>query len=436
MQASAFLAFAGRTTFNPLDASLYSVVLPLLLLGPVFSAALGTCQSIALPPHKEVKQLFLAASLTYLGVLSFLFLTKDGGAFSRSVVLSAWTCSVFALPLSRGWVRRRLCRRSWWGRPLVFLQRGKDVGALWKSLAAHPERGLHPAAAVDIRPAEPGVRERLRGLAEQYPGAAAIIMLNQDFNEDPAFIREVSLYFSQVLLAPRIAMGKNRFWLTPRDLEGAVGLLVRQNLMDVRRLRLKRAIDILLTLVSAIAALPLGLLLALCIRLDSRGPAIYRQTRLGQDGRAFAVYKFRTMITGADDALVRHLDEHPHLRQEWEDDQKLRDDPRITRMGAFLRKTSLDELPQLWNVFLGNMSLVGPRPIVEGEITRYGRVYKEYTLVKPGITGLWQVSGRNNTSYTDRVRLDHYYVNNWSIWMDLWILARTIPVVLRGNGAY
>ena len=142
------------------------------------------------------------------------------------------------------------------------------------------------------------------------------------------------------------------------------------------------------------------------------------------------------MVADADLVLRKLLEDDPALRAEWEHDHKLKDDPRITRVGHFLRKLSLDELPQLINVVLGDMSLVGPRPIVASEVQKYGPVYEEYCMVRPGITGLWQISGRNNTTYEERVAYDRYYINNWSVWMDLWILARTVPVVLTGYGAY
>ena len=142
------------------------------------------------------------------------------------------------------------------------------------------------------------------------------------------------------------------------------------------------------------------------------------------------------MAANADAVLEDWLARDPALREEWKRDHKLKHDPRVTRMGTFLRKTSLDELPQLINVVMGGMSLVGPRPIVAEEIEKYGEVYGEYCRVKPGITGLWQISGRNDTSYEERVAYDHYYINNWSVWMDLWILGRTVPVVLSGYGAY
>ena len=179
-----------------------------------------------------------------------------------------------------------------------------------------------------------------------------------------------------------------------------------------------------------------GLLLGLAIRLDSPGPALYRQRRLGKGGRTIFIYKFRTMVSNADAVLHDYLETQPELRAEWERDQKLRHDPRITRMGRFLRKTSLDELPQLLNVLRGEMSLVGPRPIVDNEKEKYGLVYENYCRVRPGITGLWQVSGRNNTTYEERVSMDDYYVTNWSVWMDLWILGKTPLVVLTGYGAY
>jgi lipopolysaccharide/colanic/teichoic acid biosynthesis glycosyltransferase len=134
--------------------------------------------------------------------------------------------------------------------------------------------------------------------------------------------------------------------------------------------------------------------------------------------------------------LEYYLEQHPELREEWEQDQKLRYDPRVTRIGRFIRKTSLDELPQLWNVILGEMSLVGPRPIVTNEVPKYGPYYELYTIVKPGITGLWQVSGRNNTTYDERVQLDAYYVRNWSPWLDVYLLLKTVRIVLFAKGAY
>ncbi|MCK4830574.1 sugar transferase, partial [bacterium] len=150
----------------------------------------------------------------------------------------------------------------------------------------------------------------------------------------------------------------------------------------------------------------------------------------------FKAWKFRTMVPNADQLLAEYLEKDPELREEWETSYKLRRDPRITRVGKILRKLSLDELPQLWNVLVGEMSLVGPRPIISDEIKFYGAVFDMYALVRPGITGLWQVSGRNDSSYEYRVRLDKHYISNWSIWLDLYILALTVKAVFFGKGAY
>ena len=171
------------------------------------------------------------------------------------------------------------------------------------------------------------------------------------------------------------------------------------------------------------------------LKLTSPGPILYRQARIGQGGRHFHIYKFRTMEVDADKKLAQYLESHPHLRQEWELNQKLENDPRITLVGRFLRKTSLDELPQLWNVVTGDMSFVGPRPIVDSEIERYGDCFNLYKQVQPGITGLWQVYGRNKTTYQRRVQLDEFYVENWSLILDLYILYRTFRTVLLREGA-
>ena len=158
--------------------------------------------------------------------------------------------------------------------------------------------------------------------------------------------------------------------------------------------------------------------------------------RIGRGGRLFKAWKFRTMHTNGDEILRKHLEANPAAREQWAAEMKLNDDPRVTLIGNLLRKTSLDELPQLWNVLRGDMSLVGPRPIVQAEIWRYGKVFRLYTTVKPGITGLWQASGRNNVSYDERVLLDEFYIKHWSLWLDVYIGAKTIVALLSRRGAY
>jgi undecaprenyl-phosphate galactose phosphotransferase len=196
----------------------------------------------------------------------------------------------------------------------------------------------------------------------------------------------------------------------------------------------KRVVDIAGALLLAILFSPL--MIAASILLARGGSVVYRHKRIGAGGRVFECLKFRTMVPDAERVLHDLLANDPGLMAEWLHSHKLRHDPRVTPVGRFLRKTSLDELPQLWNVLRGEMSLVGPRPIVREELLRYGRNAAFYLSVRPGITGLWQTTGRNDTDYRRRVVMDVYYVRNQTIWLDACILLRTIAVVLAGNGAY
>lgn len=197
----------------------------------------------------------------------------------------------------------------------------------------------------------------------------------------------------------------------------------------------KRSVDIVGALTLFTVFSPLILFAAGCIAASGI-PVIFGHTRIGRDGRLFKVYKFRTMIPDAESALRDLLARHPELRAEWERDHKLKNDPRITRIGRFLRKTSLDELPQLWNVLKGEMSLIGPRPIVTAELPKYGRYARHYISVKPGLTGMWQVAGRNDAHYRRRIALDVYYTRNQNFFLDVSILLKTVAVVLRRKGAY
>ena len=196
------------------------------------------------------------------------------------------------------------------------------------------------------------------------------------------------------------------------------------------------ALDVAGALIGLALALPLGALIALLVRLDSRGPVLYRQRRVGRDGALFELLKFRTMHVDADDLVTRRLERDPDATLAWNEFQKLHDDPRVTRVGRILRRWSLDELPQLLNVLRGEMSLVGPRPILPEQRSLYGPDLRAYARTRPGLTGLWQVSGRNRLSFEERVELDREYLARRSAWLDVTILLRTLVVVLRGDGAY
>jgi lipopolysaccharide/colanic/teichoic acid biosynthesis glycosyltransferase len=195
---------------------------------------------------------------------------------------------------------------------------------------------------------------------------------------------------------------------------------------------LKSATDYILTCISLVFLLPIFFILALLIRIDSPGPAIYRRRVMGTNGKQFDAFKFRTMALNGDEILAAY----PELKHQLEHEYKIKNDPRVTRIGKFLRQYSLDELPQLFNVLLNQMSLVGPRMISPPEMDQYGSWGMNLLTVRPGITGLWQTSGRSDVSYEERIHMDMYYIRNWTIWNDLYILLTTIPAVIRKKGAY
>ncbi len=437
MQLALLIVVAGRLVFGPVPLHLYATMSSILLCAPIFSVFFGACQVPMPPPHREVKHIFLMVSMTYLIVLFVLFMTQSSVAYSRAIIICAWFISVFAVPMVRGTVRRRLCRRAWWGCPTVFLQSEDRCQELWFEMQEFPERGLRPVSYLDINLDDNSWRTKVRNMQSTYVRPMFIWCGSEgEASERSEVFEEITRFCKDVIFIPCGTIKQKKFWLAPRILGTSMGFMVRQNLTDVRRLFLKRCIDILFSILSLVVVLPLGAVIALCIYASTRSNPIFVQSRWGQGGQKILIYKFRTMVTNAEEVLEQYFAENPEMKIQWDKDQKIPKDPRITNVGHFLRKTSLDELPQIINVILGTMSLVGPRPILEGEVERYGDVYLNYSAVKPGITGLWQVSGRNLTTYEQRLWYANYYVTNWSLWMDLWILARTIPVVIRGHGAF
>ncbi|WP_022952943.1 sugar transferase [Leucothrix mucor] len=205
--------------------------------------------------------------------------------------------------------------------------------------------------------------------------------------------------------------------------------------IDLGNNMLKRTVDCIGSLVLIIIFSPILAIIALLIRRDG-GSSIYKQERIGYGGKTFKCYKFRSMVMNSKQRLEEVLAADPKAREEWENDFKLKNDPRITAIGNFLRKTSLDELPQLFNVLQGDMSLVGPRPVVPDELPRYGALTQKYLSARPGMTGLWQVSGRNDVTYRERVSLDCYYIENWKLHTDFVLMLKTVTVIFHGKGAY
>ena len=213
-------------------------------------------------------------------------------------------------------------------------------------------------------------------------------------------------------------------------------LNLRNNLSRSYNRVFKRIFDLTLTIFGTVLIMPLLIAISLAVAWENHGKIIFSHKRIGMHGKKFFCYKFQTMVPDAEEKLREYLKDNPDAQKEWNETFKLTNDPRVTKFGNFLRRTSLDELPQLWNVIRGEMSLVGPRPIVEEEISRYGENIREYYMVLPGITGMWQVSGRSDTTYSERVAMDTWYVRNWSVWIDIMYLFKTVKAVLTEKGAY
>jgi Undecaprenyl-phosphate galactose phosphotransferase WbaP len=348
-------------------------------------------------------------------------------------------------PLVRHFAKRGMKKIGLWGKPVAVVGAGETGTQLVRTLKKEWGLGFKPVGVFDFRLAPRG------GVLEEVPyggsvndaldlvrerGVDTIIFAMPQIRRKyvAEFADKASKHFRHVLVIPNLG-GAIASAVTSRDLAHTFGLEIKHNLLNPWAQRAKRALDLLGALAGGLLISPLLLILAALIKLDSPGPVVYKQMRLGTDGNHFCCWKFRSMRTDAAEVLTELLKNNPDLRAEWEREHKLHDDPRITRVGRFLRKTSLDELPQLWNVLRGQMSLVGPRPIVDAEVTRYRKAYELYRRVRPGMSGLWQVSGRSETSYKERVEMDTYYVRNWSVWLDFVILARTVGAVLFSRGA-
>ncbi len=424
---------------------LYWQLLPLMGLFTVAYAAVGLYPGVAISPVDELRWVTVSTSLVYFVLGSTVFLRREGEVYSRGIFLLAWLLSIGLVLAGRALTRYLFAQKRWWGYPVMVLGAGKTGEMVVRTLQQRPRIGLKPVVVLDDNPEKHGSLHNVPvlGGVELAPVLAKARKIPYAIVAMPGVSRDRLLQileqygqtFAHLLIIPDL-FGFSSLWVEAKDMGGILGLEVRQQLLLPGPRLAKFSIDRLITLMGGLIVLPFILLIALLIRIDSPGPILYGQIRIGQNGESFKAWKFRSMVKNADRRLESYLDAHPEMRESWERDHKLRNDPRITRVGRFLRQTSLDELPQLWNILRGEMSLVGPRPIVDEEIQRYGEKFGLYTKVTPGLTGLWQVSGRNNLTYEERVSLDAYYVRNWSVWLDLYILIRTVWVVISGEGAY
>lgn len=443
---AAFISIYGRWILNgQYQPILYLKLWPLLGAFFLVYKLRGLYPAIGLNEVEELRRLITSTTMVWVTLAATIFLLRDAFRYSRLVFLSMWLISVALLPLGRAILRGFCGKRRWWGMPVVVLGEDHITQKVVGSLRQHPELGLRPVAifADDLIPGSSIHGVTVLGSARMAPRmckdhniSCAVVALSrlQDDRLSGQFAKYAGA-FPTVLIVANIS-GLPTLWVEVCGLGQYLTLRVRHGLRMSGPLFLKRSLDIFLSAVAVVLLSPFLAIVAIVVKCTSRGPAFYGHTRVGFDGRRFKAWKFRTMIQDADSILRNYLDEHPEYALEWMRDHKLKNDPRVTRIGSFLRRTSIDELPQLLNVLTGEMSLVGPRPIVEAEIIKYADDFQTYSRVPPGITGLWQVSGRSNTTYAERVEYDTYYVNNWSPWLDVYLLAKTVQAVFAKDGAY
>jgi len=437
-----WLAVIGRNIITPGSTRFYLELFPGISLFILAFFIQGLYPGVLLHPAEEIRRIFYCVSIVYLLVVSTTFLWHNAASYSRSIFLITWTLGSPAVLIARYAARHYLARSEWWGIPAVVLGSGPVAQKVVRALA-NRSLGVRVTAVWDDFSARtynstlaPVPSARVPHSKLSLAGNYAIIALPDNPGvELRHMLQDYCRGFQHVILVPDMP-GIGSLGMTARDVGGNVVFEVRQRLFHRSAGVAKRALDLALTIAGLVALAPLFLVLTLAIRLTSPGPAFYGHDRYGRDGRVFKALKFRTMVQDGDLIFERYLQEHSEELSAWQRNQKLKNDPRVTAIGRLLRRCSLDELPQLWNVLCGQMSLVGPRPIVSAEIPKYGRGFDLYTRVLPGITGLWQVSGRNNTTYEERVTFDEYYVRNWSIWLDAYILIRTVKTVLSAEGAY
>ena len=405
----------------------------------------GLYPGLSLAPSEEFRRFSLVSLLGFSSmIITRRFVSGDWGAADTALV-TGFALSVPTLTAGRVLTRSRVAKTRWWGIPAVIFGSGPSAKLLVDRLIDCPWIGYRPVAMLDDDargfdsyrgvPLLEGM-SRGPGIAERYHIAAAIVVTPKLGREEFATLveRYVKPFRTYVFISD--FAGATSIWTTIRDFEGQLGLSTSQHLLFSHNKVVKRFVELVLTVVGSILALPFIGLIALAIKIDSPGPVFFGHRRLGRGGKEFTAWKFRTMCCDAGAAFAKHLEQHPEARAEWEEKHKLTKDPRVTRVGAFLREKSLDELPQIWNVLRGEMSLIGPRPIVDEEIPKYGNAWATVSSVLPGISGLWQVSGRSDTTYDERVALDLYYIQSWSLWLDLFILFKTVWIVIAGRGAY
>ena len=418
---------------------------PYLPIFIMLFAILKLYPGVALAPAEESRGFTIASFLAHGSVIVSRYIQYDVIDSVCIAFIFSFLFSPIVLMICRDIMHALIFHAKMKGIPAVIFGAG-TTGQLVANRMLHVKRvGYEPVLILDNNPLTgdsyngiPIIHDTQLGpeLVKRYNIKMAIVaMPNLDQIEMTRMINNsVSAFRYNVLIPDFFSI--NNIWMSVRDFDGILGFATTHRLKMFWNLAIKRCLDLVLVSLGGTIILPFLLLLALLIKISSPGPVLYRHKRLGLNGKYFMAYKFRSMVKDADIKLQDILELDSRLKEEWKERNKLKDDPRVTKIGKFLRKTSFDEFPQLLNILKGEMSLVGPRPVIDPEIEKYGENARRVLTAKPGLTGLWQVSGRSDTDYAERVSYDLYYIQSWSVWLDLWILYRTPGVILKGSGAY
>ena len=441
--ASALQGVWGRGSLS--QVSVVAPV-PLITVWLGVRALFGLYPGYGLDAVEQLRRHTYSTFATLAIVAIFALGLQVGDLLSRLQLALIFLGLLVLTPFARYLAKKAMKRVGIWGKPVVVLgynEVGANVADLLKKEWA---LGYDPVAVFTFHL---GVPSESLEEAEDQQALVDVVNLSGEYGVNTAVFamphvrREqlstlvglASHCFRHLLIVPNLS-GITNSAVVARDLAGTFAVEIKHNLLNPWALRAKRAFDLAATVVGGTLILPLLLVLALLVYLESGGPVFYKDSRMGKDGKLFSCIKFRTMVSNAEALLQRMLEEDGELREEYSKYHKLRTDPRVTHVGRFLRRASLDELPQLWNVLRGEMSLVGPRPYLPRESNDIGDTQGEILRVPPGITGPWQVAGRNHVFFDERAQMDVSYVRDWSIWLDIVLLARTAKILLFNRGAY
>jgi Undecaprenyl-phosphate galactose phosphotransferase WbaP len=419
----------------------YWPYLPVFIL---FFQVTNLYPGVSLAPAEEMRRFAIGSFWVHGGIILSRYIEdNEFDSISVAFIISCFFSTVI-LMICRSLTHRVLYKTHLGGIPAVIFGGGDTGKMVVDRLLSSRKTGYVPVVILDesVEPDSyrgiPIIHDTSVGpeLVKRYNIKMAIVAMDKQKQKDLTGLINYSVSaFRYNVLVPDF-FGVANIWMSVRDFDGILGFATSHRLKMFWNLGIKRFMDLSLVLVGGGIILPFLLIIAFLVKISSPGPVIYQHARIGMGGKPFKVYKFRSMVVDAEARLHSLLAADPQARKEWEESHKLKNDPRITGIGKLLRQTSMDEFPQLLNILKGEMSLVGPRPIVEGEIKKYGEDFRRIFSVKPGMTGLWQVSGRSDTDYGERVALDTYYLQSWSVWLDLWILYKTFGVVFKGKGAY